>query len=87
MFYAAINSYATETSIGFANTWSVIGFEVKAMRDRYVKNATDLATRVCKVSDFGKYNAKIGQVDWIDADGFKHLHCGNGEFTVVEKVM
>ena len=87
MFYAVINSYATETSVGFTNTWSVIGFEVKAMRDKFVKDATDLATRVCKVPEFGKYNAKRGQVDWIDADGFKHLHCGNGEFTVVEKVM
>lgn len=87
MFYAAINSYATETSVGFANTWSVIGFESKTMRDKFVKDAADLATRVCKVSEFGKYNAKRGQVDWIDADGFKHLHYGNGEFTVVEKVM
>jgi hypothetical protein len=87
MFYAATNSYATETSIGFVNTWSVVGFEAKAMRDKFVKDATDLATRVCKVSEFGKYNAKRGQLDFIDAEGFKHLHCGNGEFAVVEKIM
>jgi len=25
MYYAAINSYASETSLGFANTWGVWG--------------------------------------------------------------
>ena len=86
MFYAATNSYATVTSIGFANTWNVIGFESKTMRDTFVNKATDIATRVCKVAEFAKYNVKRGKVDFVDSDGFKHLHCGNGEFTVVEKV-
>jgi len=86
MFYAATNAYATANSIGFANTWDVIGFESKTMRDTFVNNASDMATRTCKVSEFTKYNAKHGQVDFVDSDGFKHIHCGNGEFTVVEKV-
>lgn len=45
MFYAAINRYATEYSVGFFNTWGVIAFESKSHRDDFVKSATDLATR------------------------------------------
>jgi len=45
MFYAATNSYATESSIGFSNTWGAIAFESKSTRDDFVKSSTDLATR------------------------------------------
>jgi hypothetical protein len=45
MYYAAINQYSNETSIGFSNTWGVLAFESKEARDRYVNNVRDLATR------------------------------------------
>jgi len=45
MYYAATNSYATETSVGFYNTWGVMAFETKKERDQFVKDATDLATK------------------------------------------
>jgi hypothetical protein len=45
MFYAAINTYATETDMGFSNTWGVLAFETRAARDAYIDSADDLATR------------------------------------------
>ena len=48
-YFAATNSYSSETSIGFANTWSVYVFDSKAKRDQYVSQATDISTRaICK---------------------------------------
>lgn len=55
MFYAAVNNYASETSIGFANTWGVIAFESRAARDAYVAKATDLATRPILRSEIRRY--------------------------------
>jgi len=69
MHYAAVNSYATQASVGFSNTWSVIGFATKTMRDAYVRRATDLATRAIKISEFRKYGAKRGEVSYYDATG------------------
>jgi len=37
MYYASINAYGSETSSGFANTWSVKAFSTKAERDEYVR--------------------------------------------------
>lgn len=54
-FYAAVNSYATETSIGFANTWSVLVFDSKSNRDTYVRSATDLATRAITRAEIPNY--------------------------------
>jgi len=40
MFYAAINTYGSESSTGFANTWNVLAFHDKQSRDAFV-NATN----------------------------------------------
>lgn len=69
MYYAAINSYSTDTSVGFANTWAVIGFATKAMRDAYVERATDLATRAIKAAEIREYDGKPGQVPHYDQEG------------------
>ena len=47
MYYAANNSFGSETSIGFANTWDVLAFDTKANRDDYVENG-NLSTRAIK---------------------------------------
>jgi hypothetical protein len=44
-FYAACNYYASESSLGFSNTWYVRVFDSRKARDEYVENARDLATR------------------------------------------
>lgn len=69
MYYAAVNSHATETSIGFTNTWGVIGFATRQTRDAYVHRATDLATRITTTAEFKKYGAKRGQVSYYDKTG------------------
>ena len=69
MFYAATNSYSTKTSIGFCNTWGVIGFATRAMRDAYVRRATDLATRAIKASEIKTYDGRPGQVSFCDESG------------------
>jgi hypothetical protein len=80
MFYAAVNSRATDTSIGFCNTWGVIGFATRAMRDAYVKRADDFATRAIASKEVGKYDSKIGEVDYYDAAGDLMVHTQRGEF-------
>lgn len=80
MYYAAINTHATETSIGFANTWGVIGFSTKAMRDAYVQRATDQATQAITAKEVAKYDAKIGEVDYYDASGDLMTHTQRGEY-------
>jgi hypothetical protein len=55
MFYAAINTYATETSSGFANTWGVLAFETRAARDSYVRSRADLATRAVTRKEIPQY--------------------------------
>lgn len=55
MHFAAINTHASETSIGFANTWGVLAFETKKARDAYVDASTDMATRAITRSEIGKY--------------------------------
>lgn len=69
MFYAAVNSYATETSVGFSNTWGAIGFATRAMRDAYVLRATDLATKAINADKLRNYGCKRGQVSYYDASG------------------
>ena len=70
MYYAAVNSYATSTSVGFANTWSVIGFQTRAMRAAYIQSADDLATRAILSKEIRSYGAKHGEVNFYDADGY-----------------
>lgn len=80
MFYAAVNSYATETSIGFANTWGVLGFATRQMRDAYVRQANDLATRSITSKEISAYGGRHGQISYYDADGNLHQHMQHGEF-------
>lgn len=80
MFYAAINTRATETSVGFANTWGVIGFATRTMRDAYVELATDLATRSITAKELGKYDAKKSEVDYYDATGDLMIHTQGGAY-------
>ncbi len=58
MFYAAINSYASETDIGFANTWGVLAFSTRAARDAYVESAIDLATRAITRREISNYTSR-----------------------------
>ena len=81
MYYAAINSYATDTSVGFCNTWSAIGFATKAARDAYVHCATDLATKAILASELRQYGEKPGQVSHYTADGEFMAHMQRGEFS------
>ena len=75
MFYAATNRYASQTSYGFSNTWSVLGFATRAMRDAYVARATDLATRAISSAEISKYGGKRGLVDYYDAKGDFWMWC------------
>lgn len=54
-YYAANNQYATEWSIGFANTWMVYVFADMASRDKYVNDSSSMAARAIKRSEIGKY--------------------------------
>lgn len=53
MYYAAINSYGSTTSRGFANTWNVLVFNTKRNRDNYValKSETNITARAIKKSE------------------------------------
>lgn len=54
-FYAADNSYGSETDIGFSNTWYVIRFASKAARDELVSASTKRSTRVIKAAEINAY--------------------------------
>ena len=41
-FYAAINTYGSETDIGFSNTWGVLSFPSKKERDEFVSELKDV---------------------------------------------
>lgn len=69
MHYAAINDYATPTNSGFANTWSVVGFELKTTRDAFVKRAEDCATKSIKHAEIRYYSGKLKQISYYDANG------------------
>lgn len=53
-YYAANNSYGSETSVGFANTWGVKVFASKKDRDEFVRNG-DLSARAIKKTEIGRY--------------------------------
>jgi hypothetical protein len=53
-YYAADNSYGSETSIGFSNTWGVCAFSNKKDRDNYVSRG-DLSTRAIKKTEIKDY--------------------------------
>lgn len=80
MFYAAKNSWVTETSIGFADTWYVIGFATKQMRDTYVEQAKDRATRTITSQNIKEYGGKVGQIGYYDSLGHFMVYVGDGHF-------
>lgn len=80
MFYVAENHYSSETSIGFANTWYVVGFATRAARDAHVAQAKDMATRAIKAAEIRLYGGKPGQVSHYDAQGHYWQHTGGCEF-------
>ena len=45
MFYALTNVYSSETDTGFVNTWEVKAFTTKALRDKFVDEGWDIATK------------------------------------------
>ena len=55
MYYAAINTYSTETSVGFANTWGVLVFRDRTARDTYVAEDTRIATKAISRKDVPYY--------------------------------
>ncbi len=57
MKFAANNTYATETSTGFANTWYVLAFEDQESRDAYVAKAHGLAVKAITKSEISRYVA------------------------------
>jgi len=62
-FYAAINSYASSTSIGFSDAWGYLAFDTKKLRDAYVANATDIATKAIRSTECKKYGGYAGKYD------------------------
>lgn len=56
--YAATNQYASESDIGFANTWIVVAFHSRKARDSFVSEATDIATKAIKRREIGRYIAR-----------------------------
>lgn len=84
MFYAAKNHYASPTSVGFFNTWYVIGFANRACRDAHVSNSVDMATRPIKANQIKKYGGKPKRINFYDKHGKYHIHMGNGEFYIQE---
>lgn len=71
MYYVAINQYASETSMGFANTWQVAGFATKLERDQYVNKATDLATKAIKAKEVNRYG---GLQIMYDRNGDRYIN-------------
>ena len=61
MFYAADNSYSSETDIGFVNTWYVLAFETRRTRDEYVNTAPGMAARSIKRNEVVRYAAMGGR--------------------------
>jgi hypothetical protein len=80
MFYAAKNIYSTPNSIGFCNTWVVVGFPTIAARDAYVLNCPNLATKAIKASEIRQHGGEPGRVNYYDFEGEYHIHMGHGEF-------
>lgn len=55
MKFAANNSYATDTSTGFSNTWFVLAFADQQSRDHYVSQAQGLAVKAIAKADIRRY--------------------------------
>ena len=56
-YYAKVNSYASDISHGFGNTWDVLVFDSKQARDRFVENDYRVNTQAIKRSEITKVAA------------------------------
>ena len=45
--YALWNSYASETDVGFSNTWSAYVFDSAEQREAWLAKQRDMASRAC----------------------------------------
>jgi hypothetical protein len=54
-YYALDNHRASETSKGFANTWFVLRFPSRRLRDDYIRRATSIAARPVTAREARKY--------------------------------
>jgi hypothetical protein len=66
-FYAAINTYGSETGIGLSNTWGVMSFPSKKERDKFVSELkdTNISVRPILSSDVKTYNC-IGVREYME---------------------
>lgn len=63
-YYSAHNHYASDCSIGFANTWHVFVWESRKARDTYLAGCQDLASRPIKKREIGKYLRQPRPFTW-----------------------
>lgn len=73
-YYAADNTYGSETDMGFANTWFVIRFSDREQRDKWVvENRKISATRIKKaqIQDYGGLRYDMSPAgELLDLDWF-----------------
>jgi len=63
--YAAWNGYASETSIGFGNTWSAYVFDSAAQRDAWLSAQTDMASMKCTRARALKHTHREGDDQFL----------------------
>jgi hypothetical protein len=68
MWYSAHNHYASETDVGFANTWFVYAWETKKARDKHVEKCRDMASRAIRKKEIGHY---LGAVQPFSGEGYR----------------
>lgn len=56
-YYAIENSMGSSTSHGFANTWSVLVFDSKAARDKFVAESVNITVEAIHKKDATRYAA------------------------------
>lgn len=55
-FYAAMNDYGSDTSIGFSNTWTVYVFTNRAARDKFLaENDSNMSARAITKREITNY--------------------------------
>lgn len=79
-YYAVKNSYGSETSTGFSNTWKVLCFYDRDERDEFVNtNSHDLSVKAIKKSEIGKY---IDKPKPFSGQALCVVNTGNEYYTV-----
>jgi hypothetical protein len=58
-YYSAHNHYATDTSLGFANTWYVIAWSSTAARAACLNSCDDWASRKIRRDQIRKYTKEV----------------------------